>query len=210
MNEEAVPETQETPPAGDESSIPKYRFDQVAAELRSLREAIQIKDQTIEQFRAQMMPSKQESDEDQEILEALDKTQLRAVEKLIGKRINVEKQQLNGMVGALGNKLDEQTFLLNHGKDKEKYLTKIREMRRDYAQRGMFLDYDMAYKFIAFDEIQAKPKAAPKKEESEAPPEKKEAAPPPAQATRAKTGSKSMEEIEAELDEQIRASGKTF
>jgi hypothetical protein len=214
MSEQAVPEeTQETPSAESqhEASIPKYRFDQVAARLRSLEEANQIKDQTIARL-TQPVQGKQEPEEDDEVLQSLDSSQLKAVKKLIGKELEKGRQEIGGVIGVLGNKVEAQAFLLNHGKDKSKYLERIQELRNEHARRGLFLDHETAYKFIRLEELEAAATKAPeKKPASVAAPERKDDVPPPAQATQVNPKpqqERTIEEIEADLDEQIKATGK--
>lgn len=221
MSEEAAAhENEQTPSAGDEPAIPKWRFDQVNAQLRDLREANQIKDQTIASMRQQFVPPAQPDPEEEELLQSLDPTQLRAVSKLIDKRLGVKEKEIRGLVGHIYGELDTTKFLLHKGRDKDKYLPRIKEMQRESAARGVPLSAEDAYRFIRAEEmdaLEAKASAQMKKEGAEsAPAEKKEvkekkeeSTPPPAQATHS-NGFSSIEELEANLDEQIKASGKTF
>lgn len=214
MSEEAVAQnTVETPSAGEEPLVPKYRLDQLAAEIRNLRETVQIKDQAIEQFRQQYTPQGRPDPEEEELLSTLEPTQIKALNKLIDKKLDAGRSEVRSAFGALGNRVDEQDFLLKHGKDKSKYLPRIREMRREYAMRQIPLDSEAAYNFIRVEEMDNKASGEPAKapEQPATKAVKKEETPPPAQATHAKpTESKSLEELEADLDEQIKASGRSF
>lgn len=210
MSEQAeAQQTEQSSAAEDTPTIPKYRFDQVAAELRALREGMQIKDQAIETLQRQIAPQARPDPEEEEALQSLDPTQLRAVNKLIDKKLNVGRDEMRNYLGVVGNKLDEQEFLIKNGKDKSKYLDRIRSMRRDHAARGLNLDSEMAYKFILVEEMESRldgkradpaPAAKEKKDENPA---------PPAQGTRTQSAAKqtkTIEEMEADLDEQIKAS----
>ncbi len=210
MSEEAVVDTtQQTPSAeSQEPMIPKYRLDQLTARMRSLEEALQIKDQAINQL-TQAMPRGQQPDEDEELLQAMDPAQVKAMRKLLGKEIEKGRQEFGAVIGALGNRVEEANFLLNHGKDKSKYLDRIREMKREYAMRGVPLDSEAAYKFIRVEELEAEASKPKKVAEAQPVAEKKEETAPPAKLTQQKpaTQERTIEDIEAELDEQIKASG---
>jgi hypothetical protein len=60
------------------------------------------------------------------------------------------------MAGVM-NRLEETQFLLNHGKEKAKYLEKIQAQRqKHFSQTGGYQSVDDAYKIVVFDELTAK------------------------------------------------------
>lgn len=215
MSEQAdigVDETPDSQPAEDqEPRIPKYRLDELSARLRAAEERNQILTETLQTLRPQGQQRPEE--DDQEILQHLDPNQVRAVEKLLKKQLKEVEHRYGGVIGNLGNKVDEQNFLLEYGKEKKAYLPKMRQMQRDYAARGTWLDLPTIYKLIVVDEMESRP--APKKEAAKAEKVVKveaEETPPPAAAShqKAQPKTKSIEELEAELDERIRSSGMTI
>lgn len=214
MSEQAdsVNTQEDTAPAGGEQaeqSIPKYRYDEVAARLRDAEDKLRQKDDQLDYARRAAMPQQQIQDDNSE-LEALgfDQNHTKAVSKLIQREAQKLAQPLRAAVAHLAGSVEEQQFLIQHGKDKSSYLPKIKAMKQEYAMRGMPLDSDMAYKYIRYDEMEAAAARKPAPRQQEANIEREASAPPPATKVAAKHFNEmSIEEKEAQLEEQFRANG---
>lgn len=150
-------QTGEGTPSGDSASsqapqvIPKYRFDEVSAQLRAAREQIELQQQILNQARpnpANQGPSVEDL--------GLDSQTVKGVETLIAHKLKQAESQIQGAFAGMQNRLDETQFLLNQGKEKAKMVPAIREKQKQHFQlTGAFLGMEEAYKILMFDEMQA-------------------------------------------------------
>jgi hypothetical protein len=148
------------PTAGaQELTIPKWRFDEINAQLRSAREEAQIKDQLLKQVSAANQPQQQQQGPSLSADElGIDQHTFQAASKIAGaiaqQAINKEATQLKGYIAQMANDLEESKFLQrNPGKDQ--YLAKVKEYRaRHYQMTGGYIDMDSAYKIIRHDELE--------------------------------------------------------
>lgn len=195
----------EPQPAEDkqaEPMVPKYRLDEQASQINFLKETIKLQQEALGQVNRQVRQPQDPAAEIEE-LKDLDPALLRGIKRLIGGEIQNQAQPLRAALGSLANRTEEQGFVNEYGKESKKYLAPIRQKIQEYAQKGMPLDMEMAYKMIRFDEMESSPKKAPK--QVEAPVESAPATPPPAQKGPAKAFNElSIEEMEAQLE------GKSF
>ncbi len=228
-------EGQGVPPAGPQEQpqiqVPKYRLDEVSAQLRAAREEMALKDQLLQNLsnarQGQGQASDAESDEQDAQELGLDPQAYKAIKKLANKvadkKLQAQGQQFKAQVAHMSNSLEETQFLLNQGKDMSKYLGKIREMRGLHYQRtGGYLDMDMAFKMLRYDEMmsrqgqqvqvtQGQPPAAQANQAAPAygyPNPEHTRAQAPATPPASKSFSEmSIEEQEAALDEEARRHG---
>lgn len=193
-------QTDNLPPAEEkqaEPMVPKHRLDEQAQQIRLLQEQIKLQQEAMGQMRQHAMP--QPSLEIEE-LKDLDPSLLNGLKKLVMKEIQTQGQPLRAAVGSLAERTEEQNFILEHGKDKKKYVPQIRARIREYAQKGMPMDFDTAYKMIRFDEMESAPARAPKQEVVE----EKQPAPSVPQKTAAKHFNElSLEDMESQLEGPI-------
>lgn len=224
-----------TPSAGgQEHFIPKHRFDEITARLREKEEEVRIKDDLIRQVAGRQQPRAPEepvinADElgiDPQVAQAAAKI----AKQLVSHELAKATQQVNGLIGQMGQELDQTKFLLKQGKEKESYLPQIEEYRqRQFRMTGQWMDAETAYKLIRFDEIEraaarrpaqdpAPSAPAPAASPAAAPTQPQAAAPagPSAAATRVNSGPAApggsakrfeeltLEEQEARLEEAFR------
>lgn len=195
-------QTDNLPPAEEkqaEPMVPKHRLDEQAQQIRLLQEQIKLQQEAMGQMRQSVMP--QQPQMEIEELKDLDPALLNGLKKLVMKEIQTQGQPLRAAVGSLAERTEEQNFILEHGKDKKKYVPQIKAKIREYAQKGMPMDFDTAYKMIRFDEMESAPQRTPKQEvvveEKVTPPSTPQKAP-------AKHFSElSLEDMESQLDGPI-------
>lgn len=182
--------------------IPKHRYDSMAEQNRFLKEQIELQKQAMAMQQQHMRP--QQQPEPEEELEGWDPSVVAGVKKLIGKAVEAERNHFGQIIGHMANQSEEQQFIIEQGPDAKKYLPKIRELRRSYAQRRMPLDVETAFKMVKFDELEKRAKAPAQKAKNQPVVQEEEAddqAPPPAQRRTAKAFNEmSVEEMEAEID----------
>ena len=214
-------------PAAGELSIPKHRFDEVAAELRRLREEVAMKDQLYMAERTrQVQPvepdiNPEEYGLDPQVGKAVMKLAERIASKQIGQASKVYEQQ----IGILANRTEKAELLASKGGEAAKKYPDIQRKQQEHYQRtGTFLPAEIAYDLIRSDELENKvrtlearlagqPVATPN---VESPTETPSA--PRAAGTRAAGGSApvvtapkknfsemSVEEMEAHLEGQFKA-----
>lgn len=154
-----------TPPAGGaELSIPKHRFDEVANELKRLRDEVSQKDQLYSQERqrylAALQPQSQEPEltpEDTGLDPTMHKAVLKAAERIASKVVAKERQMVEGYVGQLAARTEKAELMAKKGAGVEKYMPEILKRQQQHAQMtGGFLPADVALAIIESEEKDAK------------------------------------------------------
>jgi hypothetical protein len=221
MQEEAeieVEETNEDSTAEAEEqdhSIPKHRFDALAAELRRAKEDLRHKDVALTQLQGALVPRQREESEDLDEAEleqmGLDPKTYRFLSKKFDQKLEKKakafEQHTRSMIGGLANTMEEKSFVADFGKEAGKLLPKIRAMRQEQAAQGSYLSVEMAYKIMVADEAlnKASKPAQKKSEKSETAAEKVEKTETQKTQAKAPGAGKSIEDWENELDEKIKA-----
>jgi hypothetical protein len=145
-----------------EPTIPKWRLDEIAARLRAAQEELEMKNQLLNQFRPQ--PTQNQGPTPEEV--GLDAQTAQAVQRLAthiaDQKLRAAAAPLQHQMANMANRMEETQFLLNHGKDKSKYLDKIKEQRqRHFQQTGGYMGVEDAYKLVMFDELMSRTQAKP-------------------------------------------------
>lgn len=145
---------------GQEPLIPKHRFDEIQARLKEAQDREALKDQLYAQQMAQYrQPQKQEpvlTPEDTGLDPSTHQAVLRVSQTLLNQALQKQAQQFQGVIGQMGNELEQAKFLAVHGRDKGKYLPLIQEYQRRHQQTtGQWIDAENAYKLVRFDEMEA-------------------------------------------------------
>lgn len=188
------------PPAEEkqaEPMVPKFRLDEQAQQIRFLQEQVRLQQEALGQVNRQVTQPQDPYAEIEE-LKDLDPALLRGLAKLMEKKVKEQAQPFRAAIGSLAERQEEQSFVAEFGKEAKKYIPQIRDKRKDYAQRGIPLDFETAYKMIRFDEMESAPKRTQKQE---AVVEEKVVAPPVQQKTAAKHFNElSIEDMESQLE----------
>ncbi len=146
--------------SGAELSIPKHRFDEVAGEVRRLREELTIKDQLYNQRLAALQPRQQEPEltpEQTGLDPSVHQAVVKIAESLAEKRGKADREQFQQQIGFLANRTEKAELLAAHGSDKVKYLPEIqRRQQSHYQMTGSFLPAETALKLIQADESEAR------------------------------------------------------
>lgn len=143
-----------TAPA-QETQVPKWRLDEVLARLRSREEELDIKNQLLHQAapRTQQQAPGMTAEElglEQHTFQAVQKV----AQHLVSNQLNQVGAKVQGQLASVANQLEETQFLLNHGKDKQGYLDKIKsERQRHFQTTGTYISVENAYKLVMFDEL---------------------------------------------------------
>lgn len=147
------------PSAGsnDGHLIPKHRYDEVMARLRSKEEELEYKNQLMQQLSSQ----KQETPVPDQGFTAeqlgLDEETFRALEKIADHKIGVVAKQYQAQLGHLANNVEASQFLARHGASSEADMKKADQYRRTHYQvTGSWLDLETAHKAAKFEEMSAK------------------------------------------------------
>jgi hypothetical protein len=208
-----VEETEDSSPAEEqeqELTIPKHRFDGVIEKVKRLTEELALKDRALSEVLQARQPQGQPAAEDEEAeLESLglSKEITKKLDKLFTKKLDQAVRQVGGHLSTIAMNVDETKFLQRKGLDKEVYLEKIREKRREAAARNSFLSIDDAYGLIRFAEEEHKPLKTKKVlKAEEAKPVETKVVEQKAVDKKVTPAGKSIEDWENELDEQIKAS----
>lgn len=165
-------ETPEAPGAAPEQApqIPKWRLDEAIAKLRAREEELNVKNQLLDQMAQRNAPQGSNGPTAEEL--GIEPQTLNAVHKLashlVEKRLAQAEGPIRGALANMANKVEETEFLLTHGKDKGKYLEKIKAQRqKHFAMTQGYQSVDDAYKIVMFDELmnatvkKTAPQAAP-------------------------------------------------
>lgn len=146
---------------GAELSIPKYRLDEVSAELKRAREELVIKDRLItetqqrmlqpQQTRGSDIPSAEESGLDANTYQAI----VKLAERIADRKLAPEKAVFEQQIGLLAQRTEKAELLAAKGADKERYLPEIqRRQQEHFRNTGGFLPAEMALKLIQADEME--------------------------------------------------------
>lgn len=159
---------QATDPApGAEPLIPKHRLDEVAAELRRVREEMAMKDNLYLQDRQRTIQAAQPRQTEAELTPedtGLDPQTHQAVVKtarvLAGRMIQQERVNFEQQIGILANRTEKAELLATHGADKAKLIPEIQKRQQQHYQAtGSFLPAEVALKLIQADEYESRIKA---------------------------------------------------
>lgn len=139
------------PASAQNASIPKYRFDEVSAQLRAAREQAEIQQQLLNNLTRNQPPQEIKLEE-----LGIEPQHAKAVEMIVQHRLKQAETQIQGAFANMNNQLDETRFLLNQGKDKTKFIPQVREQqKKHYQMTGGFQSMEDAYKLIRHDEMEA-------------------------------------------------------
>jgi len=203
------------PTAGGETSVPKYRLDEVSARLRAAEDALRVKDDLINQY-ARPQQNQQVNFEEIGLDDRTGKAVMMLAEQIANKKISEASKGFQQQLAHLGQKTDRAEFLQSFP-GKEQYIDKINAYRlRQYQETGTGMSMETAYKLVVFDEMNARTRPAPAPQAAAAPNPQGVQAPqafaPPApqaapQAAAPQAGEEmSYEDMERALDQQMQAS----
>lgn len=210
-----------TPTAGgQELTIPKWRLDEVSAQLRAAREELEIKNRLINEVSQRQQPhaAADEITPEQTGLDPMvHEAALRIARTIAKNETESLKKEFRSMVGALGNDVEATKFLMKHGNDKATYVEKIREFqKRHVATTGGYIDMESAFKMIRYDEMISRGSAPRVEQPAATPVQHMEPAYPNPALTRVQPASSgvagaktfaelSEDEMEARLNEALSA-----
>lgn len=154
----------QAPAPGAELSIPKHRYDEVAAELRRVREAEAMKDRLYMEERNRWLAQQQQTQPqipDSPDEYGLDPQTFNGVKKLAAKMaegiISQQKQVFEQQIGILANRTEKAEFLAMKGSDKAKYMPRIQEeQQKHYQATGTYMSAEIAFELIRAKENEAR------------------------------------------------------
>lgn len=144
------------PAPTQETQVPKWRLDEVLARLRAREEELEIKNQLLHQAAPRTQQQQAPGMTAEEL--GLEPQTFQAVQKvaqhLVSNQLGQAGAKIQGQLASVANQLEETQFLLNHGKDKQGYLDKIKaERQRHFQMTGTYISVENAYKLVMFDEL---------------------------------------------------------
>lgn len=153
--------TQTPPGQPDPNQVPDHRFDELAKELRLLRDQNQqLRGQIDYMAQSRNTPQQQtpkESPFDPKVDEALNYK----FKQLMEASIDPIKRQTTEQIGYLVDQNDDLKFQLKYGGEKfKKYHEQVERLRQDYQAKGQYIPREEALRIVYFEETGKKAQPA--------------------------------------------------
>lgn len=138
-----------------EPTIPKWRLDEALAQVRAMKEELQLKDGILNQAR---QPQVDELNfEDMGLDPAMGKAVKQIAEHMVKSKLKEVLNPLQHQNVKLANDLEETKFLQQYGNDKAKELAEIRAQRaQHWAQYHQYQPIEDAYAILQYRKSQLK------------------------------------------------------
>lgn len=145
-----------------EPTIPKWRLDEALAQVRAMREELQMKDGLLNQVR-QPQQAQGFNYEDMGLDPAMGKAVEKIAEHMVQAKLKEVLNPLQHQNVKLANDLEETRFLQQYGNDKAKELAEIRAQRaQHWAQYKQYQPIEDAYAILQYRKsLQKKPEPKP-------------------------------------------------
>ncbi len=155
-----APEQAPAPAASVETSIPKHRFDELASQLRDVKEDMRTKDDIIHDLSGQLKQNSQPAQTANGLTAeslGIDEQTFDALKQISAQETQKLEVKYRGFIGKLATDNETNRLFIDKGKDAKKYLPRMQELQKEHVQTtGSHLPLDLAYRLARADEFEKK------------------------------------------------------